>query len=300
MQNIHLPHASRILRAAAGLGLLLLAGCAATLTNLTPDALPENPSQIYTISYRYVPHAEAVPGSVKVRIIIGGEGHEMVKSAVEGIYTYDYSAPAGATEVAYYILADYRSRSRSGMEAAQEDYSPLQHTKIAGRYVLELEANRGPVGARVGVVGRGFTPQDAIYLDHIPARTNFESANALSFYVPGVASGRNYSVQVTNPAGTTVTGTFRVDPSTVSVAPTALTLRQGETQALTFTLPTPASAGGLLLDVTTDVPDSVIMPDVIVAAGTTSLTVHVTGGRPGSGRLTVSGYNLSVPVTVSP
>ncbi len=302
MQNNRHPHASRILRAAtAGLGLLLLAACAGTITNLTPDALPANPSQLYTISFKYAPRSDAVPGSVRVRIVIGGEPHDMAPGPGGGnIYTYDYAAPAGLTELSYYVLADYRSRDHGGNVVAQQDYSSLQHSKIAGRYVLELEANRGPVGASVGVVGRGFTPQDAIYLDHTPARTVYASPNALSFFVPGVASGHNYSVQISNPAGTTVAGTFRVDPSTVSVTPTTLSLRQGETQNLTFTVPTPASPGGLLLDVTTDVPDSVIMPEVIVPAGATSLSVRVTGGRPGNGSLTVGGYELKVPVTVTP
>jgi len=301
MQNIRLPHASRILRAAAaGLGLLFLAGCASTLTNLTPDALPANPSQLYTISYKYLPHDDIMPGSLKLKIIIAGEGHEMSPSSVTGIYTYDYAAAPGQTEVLYYVLADYRSRNRNGVSVALEDYSPLQHTKISGRYVLELESNRGPVGAAVGVLGRGFTPQDAIYLDRTPAHTVFESPNALSFYVPGVASGRNYSVQVTNPAGTTVAGTFRVDASSVTVTPSALTLHRGETQTLTFTVPTPASAGGQLIDVTTDFQDLVIMPEVILPAGATSQTVRVTGGKPGSGNLSVAGTDLSVPVTVAP
>ena len=59
----------------------------------------------------------------------------------------------------------------------------------------------------------------------------------------------------------------------VSCSPSALTLRQGEQQALTFTIPSPAPAGGMLIDVRTDIPESVIMPEVMVPANATSVTV---------------------------
>ena len=60
--------------------------------------------------------------------------------------------------------------------------------------------------------------------------------------------------------------------------------------------------GGLLLDLTTDVPESVIMPEILVPQGQTSVTINVQGGRPGSGSLFLKGYGageLSVPITVS-
>ena len=60
--------------------------------------------------------------------------------------------------------------------------------------------------------------------------------------------------------------------------------------------------GGTLLDVTTDVPDSVIMPEVIVPQDGTKVTVSVEGGRPGTGSLFLKGYGageITVPVTVS-
>ena len=81
----------------------------------------------------------------------------------------------------------------------------------------------------------------------------------------------------------------------------ALALRSGEQQALTFTIPGPAPAGGMLIDVRTDVPDSVIMPEVMVPANATSVTVPVQGGKPGSGSLffTSSAGESSVAVTVT-
>ena len=173
---------------------------------------------------------------------------------------------AGRTQLAYYFLVNYNVEGQ-GMQTPQETYSQVKQVTIVGRKVVKLEANRGPVGARISVVGRGFTPQDAINLSGTVARTVFESPNAIGFFVPALEPGRNYQVTLTGAAGDSPVGTFRVDPSTVMVSPTSLTLRTGERQMLTFTLTNPAPAGGTLLDITTDVPESVIMPEVIVQPG---------------------------------
>jgi hypothetical protein len=88
----------------------------------------------------------------------------------------------------------------------------------------------------------------------------------------------------------------------VTAEPASLALSPGQKQAITFTITHPAPAGGLLLDITTDVPSSVIMPEVIVPEGQTSVTVTVEGGKPGSGSLFLKGYGsgeVSVPVTVA-
>ena len=98
-------------------------------------------------------------------------------------------------------------------------------------------------------------------------------------------------------------GTFRIDASTISVAPTSLSLRTGDRTTLTFSLPNPAPPGGTLLDVATDVPESIIMPEVIVPQGQTSVSVTVEGGKPGNGTLYLKGFGageVTVPVTISP
>ena len=71
---------------------------------------------------------------------------------------------------------------------------------------------------------------------------------------------------------------------------------------LTFTIPAPASVGGTLLDVTTNIPESVIMPEVVIPQGQTSVSVPVKGGRDGNGKLFIKGYtntDITVPVTVN-
>ena len=282
----------------------LLAGlCSAvSLTNLTSSTLPENSSEIYTFTLRVAKNFDnVVPDeTISAHVVVDGQDFPMKRDpAVQGYYEFDYQLPPGRDELAYYYLVQY------GQPPPSEVYTTVLHTKIVHRYVLSLESNRGPVGSSVGVMGRGFTPQDVVTLDGAPARTVFASANALTFFVPPVETGRNYHVAVGGSGGsggTSPVGTFRVDPTNVTVSPASLSLGTGDRQALTFTISSPAPAGGLLLDVSTDAPESVIMPEVIVPPGQTSVSVTVEGGRAGAGSLFLKGYgagDVTIPVTVS-
>jgi hypothetical protein len=284
------------------LGLALLSGCeTVTLTDLTPKSMAENPSHIYTFSLRVTPRTQTVTG-ITPQIVVDGKSHNMKKSALgEGIYDFEYQLPAGRDRMAYYYLVNYAIEG-NGSQSPQETYTPVQNIQIVRRYVVSLEVNRGPVGARISVLGRGFTPQDVVHLDGSPARTVYESPNSISFFVPPLEPSRNYQVTVNGAAGNSPVGTFRIDAATVSVSPTSLTLRTGERQALTFSLPNAAPPGGTLLDIATDVPESVIMPEVIVPPGQTSAAITVEGGKPGSGNLFLKGFGqgeLTIPVNVT-
>lgn len=305
MQNSLLFHPRKFLFwFGALLGVALLTGCESiTLTNLTPGSLAENPSQIYTITMRVTTAKTSmiIPESVQPFIVIDGQHYPMKRSIGEGLYEFDYQLPPGRNEMAYYFLVNYKVEI-NGRPESRETYSEITRAAVVSRYVLSLEVNRGPVGARISVLGRGFTPQDVIYFDNVPARTVYESPNSLSFFVPAMDASRNYKVMLGSASGNSPVGTFRIDASSLTVSPTMLTLRAGETQTLTFTVPNIAPPGGLLLDVTTDAPESVIMPEVVVPAGTTTVTVSVQGGKPGTGSLFLKGYGtgeVTIPITVT-
>src|SRR4051812_48689940 len=175
-----------LLGLAATLTLALLAGCeTVTLTNLTPASVPENPSQIYTFTLRVAPRTNTIPQtSILAHLVVDGQSFEMKRSALgEGLYEFEYQLPPGRDELAYYYLVNYSVEGNSVATPA-EAYTEVSHTKIVHRYVLSLEVNRGPVGARVSVLGRGFTSEDVVYFSGEPARTVCESPNALSFFVP--------------------------------------------------------------------------------------------------------------------
>lgn len=294
----------RILRAVfCAAALALLAGCDLKLTDLTPKVLPENPSRIYTFALRVAPKTtKIVDDSIKARIVVDGQIHEMKSGALgKNVFEYEFQLPAGRDELAYYYIVDYAVEHDAGITRRQ-DYTDVTRTRVVGRYVLSMETNRGPVGARISVVGRGFGSADVVKFDDQPVRTSYESPNALSFYVPAVETGRNYRVTLEGAAGSSPIGTFRVDPAVLDVSPGALSLSNGSVQPLTFSIPAPAPAGGQLLDVTTDIPESVIMPEVIVPAGQSSVTIDVKGGKPGAGSLFLKGYGntgeITIPVTV--
>ena len=162
----------------AGLGLLVLTGCHITITNLTPDLMRENPSQLYTISARVKATSNSVDRStIQVSAVIDGQNREMHKSRLaDDVYEYDYPLPAGRDKASYYILVRYRFNSSAPYEH-QEAYTQLQMLRFDRRYALPLEINRGPVGGRVNVLGGGFTPQDVVSLGSAPARTVYESPN---------------------------------------------------------------------------------------------------------------------------
>lgn len=288
---------------AAAIALLLLAGCNLTITNLTADLLPENASQLYTISVRVTPTAGDLDhSSIQVSVIIDGKDQAMKKSAgLNDVYEFDYPLPRGRDEAKYYFLVRYRFNS-DAPDKSYEKYSEIRQFRVGRRYALPLEGNRGPLGARVNITGRGFTPQDVVYLDSTPARTVYESSGSLSFYVPPVESNRLYNVAISGGGANLSAGTFRADPTGASISPTALTLRTAESQTVTFTIPNAAPQGGLLLDVTTDIPDSVIMPEIVVPEGATSVVITVQGGKPGAGALYLKGFGqgeITVPVSVS-
>jgi hypothetical protein len=134
----------------AALALALLSGCdSVVLTNLTPSSLPENPSQIYTITLRATPKNDViVRGSIQPLIVIDGQNYPMNKSSLaDGLYEFEYQLPAGRDELAYYFLVKYETEI-NGRRSPADAYTEISHARIVHRYVLALEVIRGPVGAR--------------------------------------------------------------------------------------------------------------------------------------------------------
>ena len=279
--------------------LLLLAGCNLTIVNLTPDTIRANPSQIYTVTASFRASGQVDPASIKPRIVIDGQSHPMShNSTASDIWEFDYQFPTGRTSASYYFICDFNTKNSTD---SQEVYSELQNLTISGRYVVVPEASRAPVGSRVSILGAGFTTSDLVYFGENPTRTVFESPSSLSFFVPAVSPNQSYRLTVRSLSGNLDAGTFRVDAISFSVSPGAIVLRSGEQQALTFTIPQPAPAGGMLIDVSTDIPESVIMPEVMVPANQTSVTIPVQGGKPGTGSLFFrsSAGESTVAVTVT-
>ena len=282
-----------------GAVLVLLSGCDLNIKNLTPPTFSENPSQTYSITLQVNKRSGVVvEGSIEPKIVIDGQIFPMSQSALGAdIYEFDYRLPSGRQDGAYYFLVNYDVKTSSSRKSV-EAYTDIFKFSVANRYALTLDVNRAPVGAQVSVLGRGFNRSDSVLVGGMPARTEFQSPTSLSFTVPAVAPGQNHSVTLSS--GLAI-GTLRVDPATVRVVPSSLDLASGESAMLIFSIPAPAPSGGLSIQVTTDIPESVIMPEVIVPGGDRSVNVSIRGGRPGSGSIYVSAPGQSeiiVPITV--
>lgn len=295
--------AKRIFLPALLAALSALSGCAVRVHNATPATIPTNPSGIYTISAQAMLDSEAVDrSSIKAYIVIDGETHPMTPSDLgNGYFDYDYAIPKGREKARYYYYMDYKLKSLNDAPKTRRKYSEKFEVSLINRFSITLDTNRAPVGTQLAVLGRGFSRGDTVFVGGVQADTRYSSANTLQFIVPSVDPGQTYTVEVRGKSVETA-GTLKVDPGLpLSVIPTSLTLDQGQRQALAFAIDYAAPAGGLYLNVTTDIPNSIIMPEVIVPEGARTVSVTVQGGKPGSGSLFVQAAGMTelvIPVTV--
>ncbi len=284
---------------------VLISGCGQTIKNLTPSEIPMNPSNIYTISLEVRERdAGIVNGTLKPKVVIGGETHMMKRSPLgENIWDYEYAIPSGRSNAVYYYEIEYDAYYL-GVRRTKSITLPndgLLKFSLINRYVVSLEASRGPVGSRIGLNGRGFRPSDQIFVGGTLANSEYYSPNALGFYVPSIPASRNYDVVLRGARGDMTVGPFRVDPAKLQVLPTTISVRTGSRTTLIFSIPTEAPIGGLPIYITTNIPACVILPDVIIPEGSKSISVPLEGGAAGIGVLNVEsdGYaSVTVPVEV--
>ncbi len=283
--------------------LALLTGCSqTTLSNLTPQRLPENPSGIYTFTMSSgVDQNKVVDDTLKAEMVVNGQPLRMFPVAGSAsLYELDFRMPPGQSEVRYFYQMSYQTRD-SGLVRDHEEKSQLYTSQLVNRYVLSLESDRGPVGATIAVVGRGFSQYDTIVVGDKEASTRYFSPNSLQFTVPAVAGGKRYDVYLRTGNGDLLVGSFLVDASALQVLPASLDILSGGKALLVFSVDHEAPVGGLPVDVKTDIPGSVIMPEVSIPEGSRSVSITVQGGPAASGKIVASapGYqSVTLPVTV--
>lgn len=282
---------------------LFISGCNINVTDLTHSSMRANPSNVYTITAQInVKNSAIVKETLRPEVIIDGQAHPMSQAPGSGsLYEYDFPMPVGRSDATYYILVQYQRKTENG-RVPKEIVTELNTFSIENRYSVELEVNRAPVGTRVAVLGRGFTREDKIMVGETPAATRFDSSTSLSFYVPSLPEGRGYAVKVLGIAGEIYAGTLRVDTSTVRVSLRPSSISQGQSTILALTIPEPAPPSGLQIQVTTDIPQSIIMDRVSIQGGQRSASISVQGGAPGQGSLFIEipGYSeVVVPITVN-
>jgi len=286
-------------------GIILLAGCSVRIANITPETVPTNPSGIYTLTATAKLDNDAIDmSSVRTFVVIDGEKHLMTPSKLErGLYDYDYDIPEGRDSARFYYLLNYRLKKFAAEPGQLKTVeSGVHEFKLIDRYSISLDAERAPIGTQLAVLGRGFTRRDKVYVGGVPAETQFISTYTLQFIVPALPPDRTYPVEVRGGKNIGTAGMLRIDPGIpLRAVPASLELVTGQRQALAFALASPAPEGGLSLNVTTDIPDSIIMPEVMIPAGSRTVSITIEGGDPGSGSLFINASGaseLTIPVTV--
>lgn len=283
---------------------LLMAGCETELHNLTPTEIEENPSGIYTFSFALSKLPNDVDQeTLRASLTIDGQTYPMERSRIDpSIFSYDYSVAAGTPMVRYYYTIDFRRVSDDGRSAPKSYTTEVFESRLVDSFVLGLETSRGPVGSTVTVLGRKLSPSDQILIGGEPAPTRYVSPNAIQFTVPPLDAGESYEVVRSSGQGAgEVVGVFRVDPTRLQILPSSLEMAVGERRMLVFAIPSPAPEGGLYVEVTTDIPNSVIMPEVVIPGGARSVNVQIEGAESAVGSLFVEGQGFrdtQVPVTI--
>ncbi|QYY37007.1 IPT/TIG domain-containing protein [Ruficoccus sp. ZRK36] len=280
-----------------------LVGCGPTITNLTSNPVPQNPSGIYEISMSVENMDNSlIKKSFKPYVVIDGEARPMTGSEVgQGIYKYNYPMPENRNAARYYFILDYQTDFKGDIKDKQVQSGKVYTLALTNRYVITLEAYRGPVGSSIPVVGRGFSKFDKIVIGGFEADTTYYSPTALSFIVPPLPAGDSYRVELASGTGLMPVGNFQVDPALLTVSRNNLSLSTGQKAVIVVGIGFAAPQGGLPIEVTTDVPESVIMPEVAIPAGAKTVSIPIEGGMPGSGMLYISAPGFSeakIPVNV--
>ena len=287
------------------LGLGFLSSCRQpTFINLTSQNISQNPSGIYTLQTEVdIQDRKIDTNSISVVAIVGGETIKMIKDPVNpALWSCDYNLPQGFDEATYYFQVNYMKKLNSGALKPGEIKSDLQVFRLENRYVGNLASYRGPVGVEIAVQGRGFTKYDSITFGDKKTQTRYLSENELRFTIPALPDGVDYPVQlIGGPHGALDIGNFRIDRSPLGVVPSSLEIASGDSATLLFKIDYDAPSGGLPIEVRTNVPDSVVMPEASIAEGDRTVNIPIQGGAPGEGKLiiTAPGYDsVEVPVRV--
>jgi len=284
-----------------------LSACS-SLTNLTPEKVPENSSRIYTLSMSaYINDGSVIQDSIEPFVVIDEKTIPMkeVKNInYDRFYEFDYSLPPNRKGARYYFLLKYKAdNSVSGVIRDRQITSPTVYSlDPVRRYVVDMQNERGPVGSIVPVLGRGFDKLDKIYVDGKETDTEYVSRTTMTFAVPPLAAGKNYDVELVGTHGRIWVGQFRVDTASLDVSPASLEIAGGEVSNVIFNIGFKAPAGGFPIDVKTNIPSSVVMEDVIVPEGQSSVSVTVKGAAEGKGSLFANAVGFRekiVPVVVS-
>jgi hypothetical protein len=281
-----------------------LSGCSVKIVNTTPDIAHASPTGNYTLSaHAQVNKKTVVTSSLEAFVVIDGEQRAMTATtSAPNLFKYDYPAPPQEELTRFYYVLKFVTQKEDGTAVPAQIISDLYQVQLPNQITLTVEKTRAAVGTRVSINGQGFTGQDIVFIDHTPAETIFSSPTKLQFVVPQLKPNFGYSIEVRSTTRAQTAGYLRIDPaSPLSVLPNQLSLRTGQSQALAFALDYPAPYGGLYINITTDIPDSIIMPEVLIPEGARTVSATIEGDKVDQGHLFINASTLPelvIPLTI--
>lgn len=281
---------------------LSLAGCSKTLTNVTPDDAQRNPSNLYRFTTQCnIRMNKVIPETLKLSLVIDGEKFPLkAYDLTPSFYYYDHFLDATRTDAKYFFEACYVINN-CGKKIERCDKTPLAKFKIREHFCSCLGGERAPISAEVKVLGQGFTAGDLVQVGEYNAVTHFISENVISFQVPNVETGKFYPVYFVSNGEKNFIGNLLIDQGLLSVDTDSIELNTGDKEEIVILSSMKAGNGGLYVNVTTDIPNSVIMPEVVIPEGEDSVAVEIEGGDAGEGHLYISakGFNeIELPIVV--
>ncbi len=287
--------------------LAVLSACSG-ITNLSPERVTQNPSNVYTLSMSvFINDSGIVKNSVKGFLVIDQQYMPMTEiGSHNGDRTFEveYAMPKHRIDAKYYYVVKYKVHTGAGGIVDKEITSPMAYTlKPETSYIMSMQFDRGPIGAVVPVMGRGFHSQDKIKFGNVYADIESVNRSSLNFIVPPLTAGRHYDVEIESGGKTSFIGRFKIDSSEITCSYDKIEIMSGDTLQLIFDIGFVAPEGGYAIEVQTNIPSSVIMHEVVVAPGKTSVVVPFKAGAAGNGKLFVSAVGFRekvIPVTVLP
>ncbi|MDR0428666.1 MAG: IPT/TIG domain-containing protein [Puniceicoccales bacterium] len=280
-----------------------MAGCThVSIRNVTPQVMATNISRVYPLTMNFAARDGKVnTESIRAHVIIDGHSRKM-RSVGHNRYVYEYRMTSDNPKVIYSFSVDY-SRRCGGKLCFFNEKSPDFELILTGHYAMGLDSQRGIPGAPITIIGRGFQKSDTVYVGDSVAETQFLSPTAIQFRIPQLPSGKHYNVELANPNGTLPAGKIFVDKGNISTNPKAIEIKCGESTILQITISAPAPSGGLEIDVTTNIPDAIVVPDVHIRQGKVTTSLKIEGAEVAHGMLFLSGKEYAetaIPLVIVP
>ncbi len=299
----------KIITIVAAITAIMLSACS-SVSNLTPQKVIESDNGVYTLTMAAkVRDNNVVRGTERPYIVIDGEKY-LMKIALnlrnEVMYQYDYTFPQDKDAVSYYYVIEYKARENHGKLIVDKaiDSGEMFVLRPLNKLVSGLKTDSGFIGSTATVQGIGFDKDDAVFMGGKEVQVTSISKKALEFIVPTLPANKRYDIEIKHGDGAmSWVGSYVIKPRDFLVSPTKIFRESGQSLNIIFDIGFKAPVGGCYIDVQTNIPSSVVMPEITIAEGESSIAVPVKFAAAGMGYLFINaeGFREKVlPVEVRP